>query len=103
MHTIAILKNTVQNYAWGSLTAIPDLLGVSNPTNIPQAELWMGAHPKAPSEVQYDGQWMSLIDVIEKYPKGNKAPAALLKQGLAFSNIGDTANAKLILQELSRK
>ena len=41
--------------------------------------------------------------MIEKYPKGNKAPAALLKQGLAFSNIGDTANAKLILQELSRK
>ena len=69
MHTIAILKNTVQNYAWGSLTAIADLLGVSNPTNIPQAELWMGAHPKAPSEVQYDGRWMSLVDLIEKYPK----------------------------------
>jgi TolA-binding protein len=42
-------------------------------------------------------------NVIEKYPKGNKAPAALLKQGLAFSNIGDTANSKLILQELGRK
>jgi mannose-6-phosphate isomerase len=69
MQTIAELKNTVQNYAWGSLTAIPDLLGVSNPTNMPQAELWMGAHPKAPSEVQYDGQWMSLIDLIEKYPE----------------------------------
>jgi mannose-6-phosphate isomerase len=69
MQTIAELKNTVQNYAWGSLTAIPDLLDVSNPMNIPQAELWMGAHLKAPSEVQYDGQWMSLIDLIEKYPK----------------------------------
>ena len=68
MHTIAILKNTVQNYAWGSLTAISDLLGVSNPTNIPQAELWMGAHPKAPSKVQYDGRWLSLIDLIEKHP-----------------------------------
>ncbi|MGD8523699.1 MAG: mannose-6-phosphate isomerase, class I [Desulfobacterales bacterium] len=68
MQNIAELKNTVQNYAWGSLTAIPDLLGVSNPTNIPQAELWMGAHPKAPSEVQYDGQWLSLIDLIDKYP-----------------------------------
>jgi mannose-6-phosphate isomerase len=69
MQTIAVLKNTVQNYAWGSLTAIANLLGVSNPTNIPQAELWMGAHPKAPSEVQHNGQWMSLIDLIAKCPE----------------------------------
>lgn len=69
MQIIAELKNTVQNYAWGSLTAIADLLGVSNPTDIPQAELWMGAHPKAPSEVQFNGRWMSLIDLIDKYPE----------------------------------
>ena len=69
MPTIAELKNTIQNYAWGSLTAIPDLLGVSNPANIPQAELWMGAHRKAPSKVQHNGQWVSLSDLIDKYPE----------------------------------
>jgi TolA-binding protein len=41
--------------------------------------------------------------VIEKYPKGNKVPAALLKQGLAFQNLGDTSNSRLILMELVKK
>ncbi len=42
------LENRVQNYAWGSLTAIPSLLG-RPATGAPQAELWLGAHPSAPS------------------------------------------------------
>ncbi|MFF7182620.1 mannose-6-phosphate isomerase, class I [Streptomyces sp. NPDC008121] len=42
------LVNTVRPYAWGSSTAIPELLGTT-PTGEPQAELWMGAHPGAPS------------------------------------------------------
>lgn len=44
------LCNTVRPYAWGSITAIPELLG-TEPTGEPQAELWMGAHPGAPSRV----------------------------------------------------
>ncbi len=67
MKTIGILKNTVQDYAWGSLTAIPELLG-RPVTGSPQAELWMGAHPKAPSQVFHDGRWESLIQVIEAHP-----------------------------------
>jgi mannose-6-phosphate isomerase len=42
------LVNTIRTYAWGSATAIPRLLG-TEPTGEPQAELWMGAHPGAPS------------------------------------------------------
>jgi mannose-6-phosphate isomerase len=68
MNKSAILKNTIQEYAWGSLTAIPELLGTMNPENKPQAELWMGAHPKAPSHVEYNDQWISLSDLIEKNP-----------------------------------
>jgi TolA-binding protein len=41
--------------------------------------------------------------VIENYPKGNKVPASLLKQGFAFLNLGDKANSRLILQELIKK
>ncbi|NMR20885.1 mannose-6-phosphate isomerase, class I [Cellulomonas fimi] len=37
-----------QHYAWGSTTAIPDLLGLPVTTD-PVAEAWMGAHPSAPS------------------------------------------------------
>lgn len=42
------LECTVQRYAWGDLSRIPALLGVP-PDGQPQAELWMGAHPSAPS------------------------------------------------------
>jgi len=85
MRTIKLLKNPVQNYAWGSPTAIPELLGEQNPSHEPRAELWMGAHLKAPSLVNYDGQWLSLAELIAKYPQeilgndvalafGNKLP-----------------------------
>ncbi|MBU0926278.1 MAG: mannose-6-phosphate isomerase, class I [Spirochaetes bacterium] len=43
------LKNVVQRYDWGSPTALPLILGKDNPSGEPWAELWMGAHPKAPS------------------------------------------------------
>ena len=46
--TADLLDNPVLPYAWGSETEIPRLLGVP-PTGRPQAELWMGAHPAAPS------------------------------------------------------
>lgn len=42
------LTNPVRDYAWGSPTAIPELLGVE-PDGRPVAELWLGAHPSAPS------------------------------------------------------
>ncbi|MDP3237378.1 MAG: mannose-6-phosphate isomerase, class I [Myxococcales bacterium] len=44
------LENAVQPYAWGSLTSIPALLGLPA-SGGPQAELWVGAHPTAPSKV----------------------------------------------------
>ncbi|WP_432494166.1 mannose-6-phosphate isomerase, class I [Kineococcus auxinigenes] len=43
-----VLDNRVQPYAWGSTHAIPGLLG-TEPDGGPQAELWIGAHPSAPS------------------------------------------------------
>ncbi|MEL4013493.1 mannose-6-phosphate isomerase [Dryocola clanedunensis] len=59
------LINAVQNYAWGSKTALTELYGVQNPDNLPMAELWMGAHPKSSSKVLIDGQPRSLRDVID--------------------------------------
>jgi mannose-6-phosphate isomerase len=43
------LTNPVRHYPWGSRTVIPDLLGELSPADGPYAELWMGAHPDAPS------------------------------------------------------
>jgi mannose-6-phosphate isomerase len=42
------ITNTPRDYAWGSATALPSLLG-TEPTGQPQAELWLGTHPGSPS------------------------------------------------------
>lgn len=62
------MKNAIQPYAWGSLTALAELLGEPSPSNQPQAELWMGAHPKAPSQIWYQGRWQSLEEMIRREP-----------------------------------
>jgi mannose-6-phosphate isomerase len=41
------LTNAVRHYPWGSHTVIPELLGEPAPSELPYAELWMGAHPEA--------------------------------------------------------
>jgi len=69
MLTIGLLKNAVLKYAWGSTTAIQELLGEKNFSAEPMAELWMGVHPKAPSLVNYEGKWASLADLIAKDPQ----------------------------------
>lgn len=61
------LINSVQNYAWGSHTALTELYGIANPDNLPMAELWMGAHPKSSSKVvDANGQPRALRDVIDQ-------------------------------------
>ncbi|MBA3223450.1 mannose-6-phosphate isomerase [Salmonella bongori] len=60
------LINSVQNYAWGSKTALTELYGIENPQQQPMAELWMGAHPKSSSRItSADGETVSLRDIIE--------------------------------------
>ncbi len=63
---VSLLHNTVRDYAWGSLTAIPELLG-EQPDGTPQAELWMGAHEGAPS-ILASGN--SLYDAVQADPVG---------------------------------
>lgn len=69
MKSIGLLKNTIQEYAWGSHTAISELLGDGEASARPQAELWMGAHPKASSLVKCGKQWTPLLELIEEHPK----------------------------------
>lgn len=59
------LINSVQNYAWGSKTALTELYGIDNPNQQPMAELWMGAHPKSSSKIDLNGEVKSLREVIE--------------------------------------
>ncbi|MDX3457694.1 mannose-6-phosphate isomerase, class I [Streptomyces sp. ME02-8801-2C] len=70
------LDNTIRPYAWGSTTAIPALLG-TEPTGEPQAEMWMGAHPGAPSRTGRG----TLVEVIDADPQAELGAAAVAKFG----------------------
>lgn len=48
------IENTPRDYAWGSTTAIAELLG-STPSGGPEAELWLGDHPGSPARI-VDGE-----------------------------------------------
>ena len=74
------LINTIRPYAWGSTTAIPELLGVE-PTGEPQAELWMGAHPGAPSRVDRGAGPAPLDAVIDADPGAELGEAAVKRFG----------------------
>ncbi|MFC1438403.1 mannose-6-phosphate isomerase, class I [Streptacidiphilus sp. N1-10] len=74
------LSNTIRPYAWGSRTALPALLGTPA-TGEPQAELWMGAHPGAPSTVARERGPQTLDAVIAADPEGELGSAVVERFG----------------------
>lgn len=62
------------------------------------AQYWIGECYYALKE--FDQAILEFNEVRLNYPKGDKAPAALLKQAFAFAELGDRVSARLILQEL---
>ncbi len=70
------LINPVRHYAWGSHSAIAELLGQPVPSARPQAELWMGSHGQGSSEVEVDGRRLSLRRWLQR------EPGALLGRGV---------------------
>jgi len=67
---VLVLDNPIQNYAWGSRTAIAELLGRPAPSPEPEAELWIGAHPRAPSRIAEPKGLGTLDRVIQDDPVG---------------------------------
>ncbi|MCA3903453.1 mannose-6-phosphate isomerase, class I [Vibrio vulnificus] len=65
-NSIFKLENVIQNYVWGSQTAITELFGIDNPEQVPQAEIWMGTHPNGCSKLAHTG--MLLSDFIQSDP-----------------------------------
>jgi len=64
---VIALHNAIREYAWGSVEAIPRLLGVE-PTGRPAAELWMGAHPDEPSRWAEHPDRPALDELIAEDP-----------------------------------
>lgn len=55
------------------------------------------------AEKDYESAILSFQDVVDKYPTGDKAPDAMLKQGYAFQALSDRKNAKIIFELLQTK
>ena len=77
-----LLEPVTQPYAWGSHTAIAELQGRPVPTVLPEAELWMGAHPSAPSGVALpDGGHTTLDALIAADPVAELGPECVARFG----------------------
>lgn len=71
-----VLEPIVRDYAWGSTTLLAALQG-REPTGRPEAELWLGMHPGAPSAaVLPDGSAVSLDDLVAAQPEAMLGAAA---------------------------
>lgn len=65
------------------------------------AQYWIGESHYGLRE--FDQAIIEFDAVRRRYPKGDKVPAALLKQGFAFAELGEKVNARLLLQEVVEK
>ncbi|SIS02663.1 mannose-6-phosphate isomerase, class I [Williamsia sterculiae] len=70
-----VIEGIVRPYAWGSRTALADIRGLPTPTSHPEAELWFGAHPAAPSPTVGTGE--DLLEVVTADPVGQLGSACV--------------------------
>jgi len=63
------------------------------------AQFWIGETYFLKKD--YEKAILEYEKVIVKYPEGDKVPAALLKQGLAFLELGDKTNGRNILRRVT--
>ena len=65
---------------------------------VANAQFWMGECLFKQNEFE-----LAILDyqkVIVDYPRHTKAPAALLKQGMAFEKLKDAETAKIVYQKI---
>lgn len=62
------------------------------------AQYWIGEAYFASKD--FNRAILEFNEVLLRYPKGDKIPAALLRQALSFSELGDKVDARLVLQKL---
>ncbi|MFI8566936.1 mannose-6-phosphate isomerase, class I [Rhodococcus sp. NPDC078407] len=63
-----LLHGAVRSYAWGSRTALARLQGRPIPSDHPEAEIWLGAHPADSAHVVHDGGTVPLLTLIDEDP-----------------------------------
>ncbi|UQU63920.1 mannose-6-phosphate isomerase, class I [Couchioplanes caeruleus] len=69
MAAVLPLTGVIRPYAWGSRTSLAEMQGRPAPTEGPEAELWLGAHPGDPSTVTGADGPVSLAELIAANPE----------------------------------
>lgn len=60
------LRGGLKRYAWGSRTALADLLGRPSPAPEPEAELWFGSHRRADTRAETDEGTVDLRSLLRR-------------------------------------
>lgn len=81
MADMELLDNPIREYAWGSHTVLAEFLGRPAPTERPQAELWIGAHPAAPSRLRSGPGTRTLGEVVAADPDATLGPDSVAAFG----------------------
>ena len=64
-----LLRGAVRSYAWGSRTALARIQGRPVPSDHPEAEIWLGAHPADSAHVVHEGGSTPLLTLIDGDPE----------------------------------
>lgn len=96
-------REGLQSYQRGDYPkAVQSLRGFVNkePKNdlVPSAQYWIGEAYFA--QHRYNEAILAYNEILIGWPKSERVPAALLRQGVAFAELGDKIDARLILQKL---
>lgn len=76
------VDNTPRDYAWGSLTDIATLRGLT-PSGGPEAELWLGTHPGSPTRIIDPDEAGGATTLSEFFAGRNEEPLPFLLKLLA--------------------
>jgi mannose-6-phosphate isomerase len=75
------MVNQIRHYAWGSRYDIAAIQGRPTPSAGPEAELWLGAHPQAPSELVRPDGVVPLTEALAAAPDRMLGPRVLAEFG----------------------
>jgi mannose-6-phosphate isomerase len=68
MSDVYKLHNKIKHYEWGSAELLPCFLGIENSNGRPYAEMWMGTHNSAPSQIELGDKLVDLKEISGELP-----------------------------------
>ncbi len=103
---IDLYQKGLELYREGKYTEAKKVLRAfikQNPTapTVANAHFWIGDCEYRLS--RFEEAILEYQKVISKFPKSNKVPDALLKEGFAFARLGDKESAKIVLKKLTKR